>query len=166
MKGECYKERLRCSCYGRNYVLREGLARILGRQRILLLPDYIEWDEGTISELFRREFGLSFDGEHSDCWASPAARYLYRKKLGDNDPQVAKYSLLVRTGKMTRDEALEQLSKIGDNLPPPNLDRFLDIIGMSRQEFNEACEQNPEAYTGTISHLFNTMRRHIRRQAI
>jgi hypothetical protein len=166
MMGEGYKERLRCSCYGRKYVLRQGLARILDRQRILLLPDYVEWDERTISHLFSRKFGLNFNGEHSDCWASPVARYLYRKKLGGNDPQVAKYSLLVRSGKMTRDEALGQLSQIGDNLPPPNLARFLDVIGMTHQEFDSACEQSPEAYTGTVSHFFNILRRYIRRQAI
>ena len=166
MKGECYRERLSCSCYGRNYVLREGLARILGRQRILLLPDYVEWDEGKISQLFKREFDLDFSGEHSDCWASPVARYLYRQKLGGNDPGVAKYSLLVRSGKMTRNEALERLNENGDNLPPPNLDRFLEVIGMTRQEFNTACEQTPEAYIGTVSHFFNTLRRYIRRQAI
>jgi hypothetical protein len=166
MKGEHYKEQLRCSCYGPNYVLREGIARIFSRRRILLLPDYVEWDEGKISQLFQREFGLNFDEEHSDCWASQVARYLYRKKLGGNDPNVAKYSLFVRSGNMTRNEALERLSKIGDNLPLLNLDHFLKITGMTRQEFDKACGQNPRAYMGTVSHFFNAMRRYIRRQAI
>ncbi len=165
LKGELYRERLRCSLYARNYLVREGLARVFGRRRIVILPDYVEWDEKKIFELFERDFGFRFGEEHSDCWASGVARYLYSKKCGGNDPRVGKYSLLIRAGKMSREEALEQLSKVEDNLPPPELDRFLELIGMTRDEFDEASERSPDPYLTGLTRLFNALRRRVRRQA-
>jgi hypothetical protein len=166
MKGQHYSERLLCSCYGRNYVIRVGLASILGHRRILLLPDYVEWDEPKIYKLFETDFGFDFGAEHSDCWASPIARYLYRKKLRGNDPRVGKYSLLVRSGKMSRDQALDLISKVGDNMSPSNLDRFLEVIGMTRQEFDSATERTTDPYVTGLPRLFNVVRRKIRRQAL
>jgi hypothetical protein len=166
LKAEPYRERLHCSFYGRNYLLGEGLARVLGRRRILLLPDYVDWDEDKIFELFKRDFGFDFGKEHSDCWATSVAGHLYRKKCGGNDPRVGKYSLLIRGGKMTREEALERLGNMQDNhLPPPNLDRFLQSVGMNREEFEAASELSPDPYLTGLPRLFNILRRIVRRQA-
>ena len=165
LKGEPYRERVHCSLYGRNYIIREGLARLFGRRRIVILPDYVDWDEKKIFELFEQDFGFRFGDEHSDCWASGVARYLYRKKCGGNDPKVCKYSLLIRTGKMSREEALERLSRIEDNRQPPELDRFLELIGMTRGEFEAASERSPDPYLTGLPRLFNSFRRRVRRQA-
>jgi hypothetical protein len=165
-RDEPYRERIRCSFYGRNYLIREGIARVLGKRRIVLLPDYLEWDEDEICELFKREFGFDFGEEHSDCWATGVAGYLYRRKLANNNPRVAKYSLFVRTGKMTRAEALEHLGRSDGNLPPPNLDRFLKVTGMTHEEFEAASERSPLPYATGLSKLINHLRKRIRRQAV
>jgi hypothetical protein len=164
LKGEPYRERIACSCYGRNYVLRRALDRISGHRRIVLLPDYVEWDDDKSSHLFKQKFGISFGEEHSDCWAYKVAAHLYRKKLGGMNHKVAKYSLLIRTGKMTREEALEQANK-PEELPVPGLDRFLEFTGMTLQEFEAASGKTPTPYLGGISQCFNTIRKIMRRQA-
>ena len=165
MKGMPYRERVRCSCYGRNYIILEGIARLLGRRRLVVLPDFIEWDEEKIQELFERKYGIHFGAEHSDCIASPVAKYLYSKKLGGNDPRVAKLSLFVRSGKMNRETALEKLSAMQDNRPPMVLDSFLKIVGMTRQEFDTASERTPDAFLTGIPRMFNKLRKIVRRQA-
>jgi len=165
LKGEPYGERVRCSCYGRNYIILEGLARILGHRRIVLLPDYVEWDDDKISELFEQSFGLRFGEEHSDCVVSEVARYLYRRKLNGNDPRVGKYSLLIRSGKMSRGEALTKLHQAADNLRPPDLESFLRIMNMTSEQFEVARERSPGPYLTGLPQLFNELRKHVRRQA-
>jgi len=165
MKGAHYRERVRCSCYGRNYIIREGIARLLGKRRLVVLPDYIEWDEEKIKELFEQKYGIRFGEEHSDCIASPVAKYLYTKKLGGNDPGVAKLSLFVRSGKLAREKALEKLSAMQEQSVPLELDSFLRLVGMTRQEFDIASEKTVDPYLTGIPRMFIKIRKKIRRQA-
>ena len=44
LKEENYKERLRCSFFARNYILKIGLGKILVRRQIVLMHDYVEWN--------------------------------------------------------------------------------------------------------------------------
>jgi hypothetical protein len=165
LKGENYGERLRCSFYARNYVIREGLVRLLGRRRIVLLPDYLDWNEEQIAQLFGQKYGIHFGEEHSDCIADAVKDYLYAKKCGGSSPKVVKYSLLVRDGKMNREEALKKLSLIDNTSVPSALDRFLEVTGMTREEFEAASERSPEPYMAGLTRLFNALRKRIRRQA-
>jgi hypothetical protein len=164
LKGEPFQERIRCSCYGRNYIFLEALARLLGNRRLVLMPDYVEWDETKIKELFAREFGFEFGGEHSDCWATNVASYLYDKKLGFS-LKTAKYSVLVRSGKMTREQALDELSKIDIGEMPPEVERLCKVTGMTREEFEAASEKTTEPYLRGVSQVFNRLRKIMRRQA-
>lgn len=165
LKGEpCQKQALQ-SGIARNYLFREGLARVFGRRRILCLPDYIEWDEEKIAELFQQKYGIRFGEEHSDCIVDGVKEYLYRKKCGGSGPKVVKYSLLIRGGQMTREEALEQIRDDEKNPPIPGLDRFLELTGMTYEEFETASEKSPEPYLAGLPRLFNTVRRMIRHQA-
>ena len=165
MKGVRYRERVRCSCYGRNFIILEGIARLLGKRRLVVLPDYLEWDDEKIQELFEHKYGIHFGEEHSDCIASPVGKYLYTKKLGGNDPRVAKLGLFIRSGKMNRESALEKLSAMQDHRPPLALDSFLRIVGMTRQEFDIASEKTPYSYLTSLPRMFNKIRKKVRRQA-
>jgi hypothetical protein len=164
LKGEYYDERLRNSFYSRNYVIREALARLFGRRRLVTLPDYVEWDEKHIADLFSQKFDIYFGEEHSDCIADDVKEYLYCKKCNGSGPKVVKYSLLIRGGKMTRELALEMLGNRDDNAPPPVLERFLKIIGMTQENFIRASRKSPEPYLTLLPKLFNFFRQRIRRQ--
>jgi hypothetical protein len=164
LKGEPYRERIRLSCFGRNYIAREAVAKLLGRHHLVITPDYVEWDDDKISDLFKKKYGIIFGDEHSDCWAYKVAAHIFRKQLKGINHKVAKYSLLIRTGKMTREEALEQESQ-PEETPVPGLDRFLEFTGMTLPEFEAACDKSVTPYMGGISRLFNEFRKKIRRQA-
>jgi hypothetical protein len=164
LKGEHYQERLRCSVFARNYVVRAGLSQALNRRRVVILPDYVEWDEEKIAELFARDFGIHFGAEHSDCIAFKVADYLYRRRCGDTGHKVLKYSILIRGGKMSREEALERLEKSDGDSSPPELGHFLKLMGMTREEFDEASERSPDPYMRGLPRLYNALRRTVRRQ--
>jgi hypothetical protein len=164
LKGENFRERLGCSVYARNYVIRQGLAQALGRRKVVLPPDYIDWDEEKIARLFREKYDINFGEEHSDCFADDVKEYLYAKKCGSG-PKVVKYSLLIRGGKMSREEALKKLSRIDHTSPPPCLGRFLETVGMTREEFDAASERSPEPYMSSLTKIFNAFRKRIRRQS-
>ncbi len=164
LKGENYTERLRCSVYARNYVVREGLSRVLGHRRILCLPDYLDWNEEKITRLFQEKYGIIFGEEHSDCIAGAVNDYLCSRKCGGSSPKVVKYCQLVRAGVMTRETSLEKVNKLSASVPVDVLERFLEITGMTRQEFEAASEKSPAPYLGGVSRLFNAFRKMIRRQ--
>jgi hypothetical protein len=165
LKGEHYEERLRNSFFARNYVAREALARMMGRRRLITLPDYVDWDEKQIADLFSRRFDIHFGEEHSDCLVDELKDYLYSKRCGGSGPKVVKYSLLIRGGKLAREEALDKLKKMDGSAPPPALDRFLEIVGMTHQEFAAASEKTPQPYLTSLPKLFNFFRQRIRRQS-
>jgi len=166
IKGEPCYERLTKSGVARNYFIQEGLARLLGRRRIICLPNYVEWDEEEIAELFAREYGIQFGEEHSDCIVDGVKDYLYSKKCGGASPKVVKYSLLVRSGKISREEALARIEEDEEQDCVLGLGRFLELTGMTVEEFEAASERSPEPYLKGISRVFNFLRRRMRLQAI
>jgi hypothetical protein len=164
LKGEPYKERLHHSCFGTNFIIREGLAKLVGRHHLVILPDYVEWDEDKINELFKKKYGFDFGDEHSDCWASKVAAHIFRTRLGGIDHRIGKYSLFIRTGKLTRQQALEKVNQ-PEVIPIPGIDRFLEFTGLTLPEFEAACQQSVTPYMGTITTIFNEFRKKMRRQA-
>lgn len=165
IKGEPYRERIHLSAFNRNYVVRDGIEKILGRSRILVIPDYVEWDDNKISAFFKDKFGFDFGEEHSDCRFYRVARYLYGKKYNGNSPKTAKLSLLVRTGAMSREEALQEASQPFDTLPEEDLNLFLEFSGLTREEFEASIDKTPAPYLRNVSRLFNFARKKMRRQA-
>lgn len=164
MKGEGYRERIRDSFYRQNYLVSEGIRQLLGLRRIVLLPDYVEWDEDKMAELFKSKYDYEFGEEHADCWAHQVANYLFQKKCGGVHPRVAKYSMLVRSGKMNREDAMAAINDIKEDKEIPGLDRFLEISGMTEEEFYAASDKTPQPYIKGMSKLINFLRRKIRRQ--
>jgi hypothetical protein len=165
LRGEPVRSRIRSSSFSRKYVILDGFDKLLGHSRILVMPDYLAWDEDKISDLFRKDLGIEFGEEHSDCRFYKVAEYLYRKKYRGYNPRTAKLSLMVRTGKITRDRALEQIHKTELKGPIKGLDAFLEFIGLTPQEFEASSAKMPSPYIGAMSRIFNLARKKIRRQA-
>jgi hypothetical protein len=164
LKDESFRERLHCSFYA-NYIIKEGITRLLGHRKLVLLPDYFNWDEKQIAQLFEEKYNIHFGHEHSDCLVDDVKDYLYAQKCGGTSTRAVKYSRLIRTGMMSREEALVKLNEEDYSNPPESLNRFLEIVGMSHDEFEAASEKSPEAYLSIISRLFNVIRLRIRKQA-
>jgi len=165
LKGEAFRERIRLSSFSRNYILRDGIRKLLGRSPLILLPDYLPWDIDKITEFFRAEFGFEFGDEHSDCLFHKVAEYFYSQKYGGHDTRTAKLALSVRAGLITREAALRELENPYTLEPVKNLHGFMEFAGLTREEFEEAVKKTPATYQGVLSRMFNFIRKKMRRQA-
>lgn len=79
--------------------------------------------------------------EHGDCLLLPIKDYLQYKKWGCSEV-TGLYSLLVRNGEITREEALRKALAEEPAEAPPILPQFLKQIGMIESEFNEALKRD------------------------
>lgn len=79
--------------------------------RFFQLPDYVDYDYREISKNLEQEVGWkkSADGHdtHFDCLLAPLQEYLKHRKFGFGQ-QTIRNSVLVREGRMSREEALRK----------------------------------------------------------
>ena len=104
--------------------------------KILPLFDYIDYDIKSILETLRNELNWRPKADkfhHIDCIMEPVNTYFKQRKWGFSS--VARYSMLVRTGQMTRDEALKITTEEEEknNQEPPELKTWLELLNLSRE---------------------------------
>ena len=66
---------------------------------------------------------------------------------------------------MTRDDALARMQALERVEPETNVDRFLEMTGLTQGEFDQALDKTPAPYLTGIPRMFNRVRKLIRRQA-
>jgi len=113
----------------------------------VMLPEYIAWDLGEISRTLKKETGWTAppgaeNETHFDCIMYPVAKYFERRKYGFSQNTVT-YSALVRTGQMSRQEALDRV-KDERQEAPEEFARFLDILGLAENEVNWNGRWHPQ----------------------
>jgi hypothetical protein len=121
---------------------------ILSRQRISIgvmdiqVPDYLEWDYDEIYKVIKGEFGwqeLSDRDEHIDCEIEPVIPYIRTKKVPDLTANALRYSAMIRTGMMKRDEALDLVNKemVQKDILPNETKCLLSKLHITMDEFEE-----------------------------
>jgi len=136
-----------------------GIRRLTGRGPFIVSAfDYIRLRVMELHQMLK-EIGWEKPGgeiEHGDCLLAPVKDYLQYKKWGCSET-TALYSLLVRSGEMTRQEALKKAKDKEPSGPPEILDEFLRAIKMTKSEFNEALKRDfreiPNVRTSTFFRL-------------
>ena len=112
----------------------------LGAQAMhfIQLPDYIEWNIGEIPGILSRELGWRHPEDvhesHFDCTLFPIKEYLKFRKYGLTQETI-KNSVLIREGRMTREEALKRIS-FEQTTQPAVLARFLEEMGLLADDVN------------------------------
>ena len=108
--------------------------------RVIHLGNYIKWAKEKIVKIVKEELGwkegkiegASTTFEHIDCKFTGIRDYIKFLKRGfARNTQLA--SIKVRERKITREEALKEAEKDGEE--PGNLTEFLEMIGLTREEF-------------------------------
>lgn len=79
--------------------------------------------------------------QHGDCLLNPLKEYIYYRKWGCNEV-TGLYSVLIRSGRITREEGLERA--LAEECPgvPTILPDFLAAIGITENEFEEALKRD------------------------
>lgn len=107
---------------------------------VIYLGKYIRWDKEEIISTIKSELGwmegevvgAATTYEHIDCKYTGIRDYIKFLKRGfGRHTHLA--SVKVRQGKITREEALAEAAL--DGVEPPNLQEFLDDLGLTREQF-------------------------------
>lgn len=103
------------------------------RVKQINLPDYIRWDLPSIYETLNREldFGKTMANVRYDCLATPHSSYLFRLRTGFGKYEYL-YANMVRSGVISRDEALRVVAEREPEGPPDGFDEFLSGLGADR----------------------------------
>ncbi len=109
---------------------------------------YIKWDEREVVNRLQDEVSWSYPKHLSswrfDCKVAYLKDYIYLKVLGITEKDDL-YSVMIREGLISRDEALERVAK--ENNPPENvIDELLSIADINRKEFDEILLRLREKY--------------------
>ncbi len=119
-----------------------GLRRI---RYVYLLP-HIDYRKEEAKKILRKEFGWTDYGEHhyESTYTRFVSSYLLPKKF-KIDKRIIEYSAYVRSGQMTRDEALEKIKE------PLSEDKELvqyviDKLGLTNAEFQDIMSAKPKTF--------------------
>ena len=112
----------------------------------IMLPEYMPWDLRQISRTLK-EVGWIAPPEaeneiHFDCAMYPVAKYFERRKYGFSQSTVT-YSALVRSGQMSREEALTKIKDERKDIPA-EFSWFLDTLGLVEIDVNWNGRWHPQ----------------------
>ena len=159
-----YSKKVKSTYFNKNYLLRSAIDRFIGKRKLILLPNFIDWNEQDIMDFLQKEYDLIFHGEHKDCIFTDVAGYLQKKDNPTLDPDMMKYSSWIRNGQMDRETALKLITNSNVNELPDVYDVFLEKLNLTPNEFEEASILSPAPYLRGIPFMMNRIRRLLRKQ--
>jgi len=114
-----------------------------------------------MGEIIKKEMGwkdvnISEFTKHFDCIAEPLTNYV-RNNIYGYERRICQLSNMIRSGEISRNEAIDIYKK--DNIAerPENTSEILDLIGISEDEFQEILKIKPmqfEKQTDKMNSLF------------
>lgn len=116
---------------------------IIRRIRHLMLPEYVAWHDEDIANFLSREYGWVDYGDrkhHFDCMVNPAMDFFMFRRIGITKEREL-LSQMVRSGQLTRDEALARNEKHGAVAEPlESVAAFCSRVGLSRDDIRPFLE--------------------------
>ena len=106
----------------------------------------MDYRKEDIKKLLEKEFGWTdYGGHHFDStYTRFVSAYLLPKKF-NIDKRIIEYSAYVRSGQMTRDEALKELGQ-----PLPEGDEIIKYVigrlGLTNEEFEQLLSSEPKTF--------------------
>lgn len=119
------------------------------RIKVVRIVNYFDYQRGEAKEMLKKELGWrDYGGKHYESiYTRFNNGFLCRKKF-NIDKRKVEFAALVRSGQMTRDEALEQLS-----YPPypeesmrEDVDYVIKKLGFTHEEFDEIFSRPPKSF--------------------
>jgi len=116
------------------------------RMNFIHVPEFIEYEHDKVNKVLTEELGWQYYGghHHESSYTEFIQSYLLPKKF-NIDKRKLEFSALVRSGQMTRDDALNELKK-----PYPYREELIPYVlnkmGLSQQEFKEILSAPPKSF--------------------
>lgn len=136
-----------------NGVRLRDFAYYVGVRRIktVQLPLYLDYRDAEIRRTLETELGWEYGGKHHfDCVFKPLVGQLHTHKFGI-DLRKIPLAALVRTGQVSRAEALAALEQPGD-ATPDELALPLARLGLTRQDLEAFLREPPKSFDDYRSH--------------
>ena len=124
--------------------VRTAIRRLLGTEaQVINVLDYLR---PTLQEIHDRLESIGWkrpagEIQHGDCLLNAVKDHLMCRRWGCSE-LTAMYSVLVRNGEMSREEALEKAAAEEHTTAPSVLPEFLKAISMTESEFSEASKKD------------------------
>jgi len=128
-----------------------------GKHQVINLPDYMLWDEEQIQAELEQELGVSLGHEHFDCKGHEVAYWLTAQRYGFSTLPI-KLSQKIRSGKMTRAEALEILDREETRLPD-SAEEFARIVGSTPQQVAASANRSMKPYFAGVGNFLAVQHR-------
>jgi len=139
------------------------LARVLyhltGRIRYIQLPVYVKWDEREVVHTIEKKIEWQAKGsittEHTDCMLTSLKDYLRMKALGFSE-KTQKFSVNIRNGSMTREEALAQTEAYESEVMEDKswqIHEIMQMLDCSEKELAEAEKKRQKPYLPKFTKL-------------
>ena len=115
------------------------------RIKVIPLLAYIDYREEDVTKILEKELDCTHYGHHSDSIFTPYfTNYLRREKF-KIDPRKIEYSAFIRSGQMTREQALEKIKE------PPLEDKELvkyciKKLGLTKEEVEEIMSAETKTF--------------------
>lgn len=110
------------------------------------LPLYIPYRDNEIRQTLEREIGWTYGGHHHfDCRFKPFVSHVHGRKFGI-DLRIIPLSALVRSGEISREEALQKLETNANKDDQADLQYCLDRLGLDPREFEMIFLDNPKNF--------------------
>jgi len=110
--------------------------------RLIQLPSYMDWDYRRIVSTLENELGWKKREKghqaHFDCSLAPVQEYLKHRKFGFSQETI-KNSVLIREGRLTRQEALAKIG-LEQTAEPPELAQTISQWGLDREQISWDAE--------------------------
>ncbi|MBP7125808.1 hypothetical protein KBD49_05515 [Myxococcota bacterium] len=137
--------------WGDHPVLDYAVDRARGRLDVVCVPDFFQWDDDGIRRNLGLRFGATFDGNHSDCLGARTMEWVWYRRYGFGAP-TAMLSQQVRAGRITREEALEQLSRQEPPEFPVSIREVAEAAGMSVDEILAGVDRDQDRCNRGLMH--------------
>ena len=151
-----------------NSTLRSMSQRVLPSQKIEIvpLPDCLDWNEHAILNTLKSELSWRQRADryhHIDCIMESVNDYFKQKKWGFS--AAMRYSMLVRTGQITRDEALKLTNQEEkkNSQEPPELKLWLKLLNLSKKDLEGFEERSQHPYIRLQKRLQNATDNRLRK---
>jgi len=124
--------------------VRTAIRRFLGLEaQVINVLDYLQ---PSLQEIHDKLESIGWkrpagEIQHGDCLLNTVKDHIMCRKWGCSEIS-AMYSVLVRNGEMSREEALKRATNEEHTAVPSILPEFLKAMDMTESEFDEACKKD------------------------
>jgi len=119
---------------------------LVARIRVINIPEFVEYEHDHVNAVLEEELDWTYYGghHHESIYTEFIQSYYLPQKFGI-DKRKLEFSALIRSGQMTREEALDIVSK-----PYPykeeNVKYTLRKLGLNKEDFDEIMSRPPKGF--------------------